>query len=207
MANVKAKAAIPAKKLPVNEKAKAAIPAIPVNEKAKAAIPAKKLPVISADVEDGVLKLTFGTGEVLTVDPLNLSEAIMQQAVLHGLKQKLVDAAAIARDQDTGLSATPAEKIAAVREVYDRITAPDGTWNKVREAGAGTGSGSGLLRRALMQMTGKTGEVIDTFLEGKSKDEKAALRSDPRVAATIAELQRAKMGDIDTESYLKELEG
>ncbi len=165
----------------------------------------KKLPTISAEIAEGVLTITFKTGEQLTIDPLNLSETITHAAVLHGLKQKLVDAAAIARDPDTGLSATVEDKIAAVREVYDRITATGGTWNKVREAGTGGGAGSGLLMRALMQLTGKTREAIEQFLEGKTKEEKAALRANPKVAAIVAELQRAKLGTAN--DVLDELMG
>ena len=94
-----------------------------------------------------------------------------------------------------------------MREVYDRITAigDAATWNKVREAGTGGGAGSGILLRALMQLTGKTKEAIEQFLDGKTKEEKAALRSNPKVAAIIAELQRAKVAEIDTDSLLDEL--
>lgn len=165
-----------------------------------------KRPAISAEVIGEELVIEFGNGESLRVNPNDLTMEINHAATLHGLKQKLVDAAAIARNTDTGMSATLADKIAAVREVFERITHPTAaTWNKVREAGTGNGGGNGLLLRALMQLTGKTKAAIEEFLEEKSKEEKAALRSNPKVAAIIAELQRAKSDDIDTDELLEEL--
>ena len=168
----------------------------------------KKAAIATEVTEDGALVIEFGNGKTLRVELGNLSPEIVRQATLHGLKQKLVDAAAIARNTDTGLSATLNDKYEAVKEVYDRITSIDApSWNKVREAAAGgSGGGNGLLARALMQLTGKDKDAIATFLEEKSKAEKAALRANPKVAAIIAELQRAKSDDIDTDELLGELD-
>ena len=115
-----------------------------------------KSPAIAAEVSDTTLTLTFSNGEVLTVDATSLSPDIQTAACLHGLKQKLVDAAAIARNTDTGASATLEDKFNAVREVFERITAPDGTWNKQARAGGTSTGGSGLLLRALMELTGQS---------------------------------------------------
>lgn len=165
-----------------------------------------KKPVISAEVIEGELVIEFDNDKVITLNPARLTDEIRAAALLHGLKQKLVDAAAIARDTDTGRSATTEDKYQAVLEVYERITAAEGaSWNKVREAGTGGGAGSGVLLRALMQLTGKDKAAIEAFLEEKTKEEKSALRSNPKVAAIIAELQRAKVSDVDTDSLLDEL--
>lgn len=147
---------------------------------------------ISTDIIDGKLVMTFGNGERLTVDPASLSDEIRIAATLHGLKQKLADAAAISRNPDTGRSASLDDKIAAVREVFDRITATDGTWNKVRESGDGPGNG-GLLFRALCNLyAGKrTPEQITAFLASKSEAEKAALRKTAPVAAEIERIRPA----------------
>lgn len=167
-----------------------------------------KRPAINATVVDGVLNIEFGNGKRIVVDPALLSGQIARDAMIHGIKQKLVDAAAIARDTTTGMSATMADKYNAVMEVYNRITSVDApSWNKVREAGAGgTGGGNGILLRALMQLTGKPKDEIEAFLDEKTKEQKVALRSNPKVAAIIAELQRAKAtSGIDTEELLGEL--
>lgn len=159
-----------------------------------------KTSVIESTVIDGVLMLNFSNGKQLTVNAAMLTGEIRSQALLHGLKQKLVDAAAIARNPETGRSATVADKFAAVKEVYDRLLV--GEWNKTREGGQ-TG---GLLLRALMQMMGKDRETVKAWLEGKTDDEKAALRKNPKVAAVIASLKpEPKTDGVDTDALLGEL--
>ena len=161
---------------------------------------------ISTDIIEGKLIMTFGNGESLSVDPATLSDEIRLASMLHGLKQKLGDAAAISRNPDTGRSASLDDKIAAVREVFDRITSPDGTWNKVRESGEGSGNG-GLLFRALCNLyAGKrTPEQITAFLAGKSDAEKAALRKTGPVAAEIERIRPAPKASGNGDDLLAEL--
>ena len=118
--------------------------------------------------------------------------------MLHGLKQKLGDAAAISRNPDTGRSASLDDKIAAVREVFDRITSPDGTWNKIRESGDGSGNG-GLLFRALCNIyAGKRSpEQITVFLADKTEAEKAALRKTAIVADRIRSASTDNKAEIE----------
>ena len=170
----------------------------------------KKQPAIETRMDGASLILTFADGRELNLSPDTLSVEIRRAAILHGLKQKLCDAAAISRDPATGRAATIDTKFDAVKEVFDRITSADGEWNKKREAGAG-GSG-GLLLAALVRMYAgrKTKDDLRTFLDGKTMSEQAALRKNPRVAEIIEEVkaERAKDGDDDTDSdeMLNELE-
>lgn len=147
-------------------------------------------PAIAAEInaDATALVLTFSHGESLTIKPAELSPTIVAQAIMHGLKQKLVDAAAISRNPETGRAASVADKFDAVKEVYDRLLA--GEWNKRREGGAG-GSSGGLLFRALCRMYDgkKTPDDIKTFLEAKTDAEKAALRKNSKVAAIIEEIR------------------
>ena len=69
----------------------------------------------------GELVLTFADKTAATLSTTELSTEILSQALLHGLKQKLVDAAAIARNVDTGASATVADKKEAVMEIHSRL--------------------------------------------------------------------------------------
>lgn len=164
-----------------------------------------RTPVITADVDaQGTLILTFSDGRELSMHPATLAPSIIEAATLHGLKQKLVDAAAIARNPDTGRSATIADKYDAVKEVFDRITQPNGTWNKIR--GDGTGNTSGLLVRAIMQLKNLSREKVEAFLGTKSKEEKAELTKNPKIAAIIVTL-RAVNPAIDTDAMLDDLEG
>ena len=165
-----------------------------------------KIPTISIEVLGATITATFSNGKILSLDASELSADIRHEAMMHGLKQKMGDASAIARNTTTGASASVQDKFDAMAEVVERITSEGGTWTKVREGGAG--GGSSLLQRALMELTGKTREAIAEFLEEKSKEEKAALKNNPRVAAIIARLQAATVNKgIDSDELLGELEG
>lgn len=168
----------------------------------------RNVPAIAAEVNLGAintLTLTFSHGAVLTLDAGEVPRDIQLAAMMHGFKQKLVDAAAITRNPETGRSATIEDKFAAVKEVYDRLIA--GQWNKGR--GDGTGSG-GLLFKALCRVyPTKTPDAIREFLAKKSDAEKTALRGNPKIAEAIAAI-RAEAGttaNIDTDGLLDELAG
>jgi hypothetical protein len=169
--------------------------------------PAARIPAITADIFGDTLTLTFSDGRVLILDATTLTHEIKQAAMLHGLKQKLVDGAAIARNPETGRSATLEDKFNAVKEIYDRITDPAApAWNKGRASGEGDG-GNTLLLRALCKMSGKSPAVMAAALENKTKEEKKALRANPKVAAIIAEIQAERLAQqgIDGEALLDEL--
>lgn len=179
-------------------------------------IPAIDAEILIGDLTDpktglmlpGGLRLTFAHGPVLTIRTEQLAPSIIAQAIIHGLKQKLVDAAAISRNTETGRAASVADKFDAVKEVYDRLLS--GEWNKRREGGAG-GSAGGLLFRALCRMYDgkKSPDDIRAFLEGKTDAEKAALRKNSKVAAIIEEIraESAKGGDVNADDLLADLEG
>ena len=160
---------------------------------------------IETAVAGNVLTLSFANGEALVVDATQLTPEIALAATLHGLKQKLCDAAAISRNPETGRSATIEDKFAAVREVFDRITSADGTWNKTREGGAGGNSGGLLFRALCVIYEGKrTPAQITEFLAKLNDADKAALRKQPRVKTVIDELRPASADDAAT-SLLDEL--
>lgn len=164
--------------------------------------PAKVSAIVTA-IEGSMLRVTFATGEMLTLDADKLSPDIQTQAIMHGLKQKLVDAAAMSRNPDTGKSATIADKFAAVKEVYDRITGEAPTWNAVREGGGNSG---GLLYRALVRFYAdkRTADEVKVWLDARTDDEKSALRKNPKIAAIIAEIQAEKpdVAKVDTDALL-----
>lgn len=165
---------------------------------------------IEATVEEnGTLILTFRHGEVLRVHPESLNPEIQRAAMLHGLKQKLVDAAAISRDTVTGRAATISTKYDAVKEIFDRITGASGwpAWNKPR-AGGGGGQG-GLLARAIARYKSVPVEAAKSYLDRLTDAQKQALRVDPRIATIINDLraESAKPAGIDTDALLDGLGG
>ena len=162
---------------------------------------------MSVDIFGTTVTVTFSNGKDLAIDCSTLTPEIQRMAMLHGIKQKLVDAGAIARNTDTELSASIDDKHAAVAEVHARLTGPNATWNKERgNGGEKVTKSKDLLPVALMQMTGKDRAYVDQFLSAKTKAEREALKKNPRVLAIIAELQAASgTNGVDTDSLLGEL--
>jgi len=157
---------------------------------------------------DGTLTLEFRHGETLTLHPEALNPEIQRAALLHGLKQKLVDAAAISRDITTGRAATIQTKFNAVKEIFDRITGENPSWNKPRAGGAG-GQG-GLLARAIARYKNVEVSAAKAYLDRLTDAQKQALRVDPRIATVINELRMesaAKPAGIDTDALLSGLGG
>jgi hypothetical protein len=150
------------------------------------------------DLDNQCMTIEFATGDTLELTPSMFSEAILNAAMFHGLKQKLGDAAAIGRNPDTGRSATADDKRAAVMEVFERLCS--GEWNKTREGGE---QGTGLLLAALIATyPAKTRETLTTWLEGKTKEQRAELRKNPKIAATILRIkaERAAAGSDNEET-------
>jgi hypothetical protein len=160
----------------------------------------KKIPTIETTITELVLVLTFAHGKTIEIDASTLSKDIQNQAMMHGLKQKLVDAAAISRNPETGREAKIEDKFEAVEEVASRLKL-DGGWNKQRAAGEG--SGGGLLLRALCELyPRKTRDELREFVNSKSATERAALRATDKVAALILTYRAS---NADGDSLLDEL--
>ena len=152
------------------------------------------------------LVIEFAHGKRIELNPFDLIDGIREQAVYHGLKQKLVDAAAVSRNPETGRSASIEDKYQAVRAVYDRLIS--GHWNAVRGEG-GTGTG-GLLLAALCRMYAgrKTEDELREWLATKDKKEQAIARKIPKIAAIIEQI-KAERGAEDYgvgEDLLNELD-
>lgn len=155
------------------------------------------------DAQPVAMRLAFADGHIHIVTEHEL-RAVSVACMWHGAKQKLVDAAAIGRDPDTGRTATIDDKRAAVLAVRDQLLAGD--WFKTREGGP-TG---GLLLRALciVYEGRKTREELVEYLATKTPAEQAALRKVPKIAEAIETIRAAsaKAGGIDGEELLGELD-
>ena len=150
---------------------------------------------ITVERDEDVLVIEFAHGKRLEVRPSELVASVQEQALFHGLKQKLVDAAAISRNPETGRSASIEDKYQAVHAVYDRLIA--GHWNAVRGEG-GTGTG-GLLFAALCRLYAgrKTEEELREWLGTKDKKEQAIARKIPKIAAIIEQIKAERSADDD----------
>lgn len=159
----------------------------------------KRTPAIAAEITGTRLVFTGNNGRELSVSVDQLADDIRTQAMMHGLKQKIGDAAAISRNPETGRSATTDDKFDAMSEVLNRLLS--GQWNKTRESG----DGGGLLFKALCRVKAdKTPAEVRVYLDGRTKEEQAALRKVPAIASAIETIkaENAKDNGIDGEALL-----
>lgn len=136
-------------------------------------------------VPEGLL-LKWSDDTVQRVMVADLPDLIQYTAQVHGLKQKLLDAAAISRDKGTGASANIETKRAALTEVLDRLMA--GRWNKGRAEGSGGSREGGLLARAVAEVTGISVEDAKAKLATYTTEQKKALSLNDRVKLVIDRL-------------------
>lgn len=126
--------------------------------------------------------------EPMVVRADGLAPAVAHEALMHGLRQKLIDAAALERDSTTGRPASAEDKYNAIRVVFDRITDEhDPQWNG-RAEGDGT-SGAGLLVRAVMEACGMDVEQAKGAVDGWDKKTQNAMRADATIAPIIKRLK------------------
>lgn len=148
-------------------------------------------------------------GQDIVIDPLEFSTEIRQSAMLHGFKQKIVDAAALSVNPDTGKSATPTDKLLAMRDVVAQLT--QGDWNR-RATGDGTGN-QGLLVAALIRVTGNDAETVEKTVAGWDAATQAAMRASPAVAPMIATIKAERaakkpgVAQVDAGALLQGLMG
>ena len=167
----------------------------------------------TVSIAHGELVLTFADQTTATLSTHDLSPDILSQALLHGLKQKLVDAAAIARNVDTGASATTADKKEAVMEIHSRLL--EGAWNKGRTAGDGMSGKGSILLLALQRLQPNRDAVeLAEWLKARTDAERAALAKNAKILPHVQAIQAeraeraaaaAKKSGIDSDELLNGL--
>jgi len=140
------------------------------------------------------VRLDFRNGKTIS---FALPEVIVLRAAAHGALQKLGDEAASFKDSLD-------DAFVRVEAMASRIL--EGSWNMERTSDSI--AGQSLLVQALMEYRGKTAQEVKDFLSNKSKDEKLALKLNPKIAPIIARLEEARntkaVEGIDSESLLDE---
>lgn len=130
------------------------------------------------------------------VDLDGIPETLHQRLAMHGLKQKVADAAAIPRD-DKGRPASWSAKLSAMQAVVGALYAGD--WSQRGEGGA---SPAGLLFTAFCRLYPDVSpDAIREKLAAMSKADQAKYRKVPKVAAMIETIkaERADAGDESEE--------
>lgn len=168
---------------------------------------ARKNSVISADVTAERIVFTIADVGDITVSIESLTDEIRERAMLHGLVQKISDAAALGKD------ASPSDKYAAMQAVAGRLL--EGEWKQSR--GEGAGPVAGVIFRAFSQWVHDKAkaakkdapamEAIRAVYDSKTRAEQLALRNVPAIAAIIETLKAAKTPAkaVDTDALLGDL--
>jgi len=157
------------------------------------------------DEQPAYMVLRWGDLETTIVDRVQL-QACLDTFMWHGAKQKFIDGAAIARNPDTGRSATIADKREAVLAIIAR--AEQGEWFARRGEGGGATT---LLLAALVRVyPTKTPEALRAYIAGLDADGKRALERNPRVAPVIeairTERRLAQGSSVDSDAMLDDIE-
>lgn len=138
----------------------------------------------SIDLEAQTVTFDFGDGRVETFQLSNVSDEMKIQLALHGASQKGGDSYASAKGQTEGTDIDPADwsqlqAAGVIKQLYED------DWT-VRVAGTGAVTD---LANALAEAAECTVEDAATRLADSDKDEKAALRKHPAVAAVLARIK------------------
>jgi hypothetical protein len=158
--------------------------------------------------------LTFtvaGAGEII-LNVADIHPAVMRRAAIHGLTQRIADAAALSRNPDNGQPASPADKLAAMARLVDHYNTGTDQWG-LRASGGG-GAEGGLTVRALAAVLGVS--VADADARVTTAAEKRGIKraeylrgvaAQPKVADEIARIRAASGNAELADSLLDELEG
>lgn len=126
-------------------------------------------------------------------------DATVEPALLNGYRQKIGDAAAIARSTTTGLSATAHDKRAAMQKVVDNLN--NGLWNAVRAAAIPKTVNVDALVAAIVAATGRSVEGCREFVEAKDESGRKDLTNSKQFAEgyLLAVMHQRKLRTLTAE--------
>lgn len=140
---------------------------------------AKAKKIETTTTETGVEISCLATDNTISAEVSNYSPEIQRQLCVHGLKQKLIDAAA---------GADPEHVFTAISAVNDALLA--GTWTQRRES---SGPRESMLAQALAEVANVAVEVAVAKLATLSDEEVASIRKMPAIKKTINQIKLKKL--------------
>lgn len=169
---------------------------------------ARKNSVVSVEFANGLITFHVDGMQPLPLALAQLSDDVREKALVHGLIQKVSDAAALPKNED-GTPASPSDKYEAMSAVVYRLNS--GEWNKRGEA-SGDSAPSGLIRRAVIEWAvanGRTEAKAIAFYEAKDRAGQLALRKVPEIAAIMERIKSergaSKAATINADDLLAEI--
>lgn len=138
----------------------------------------------------------------LILDTVKCSAANRERAMFHGFAQRIADKAALSADPKTGKSASPEAKLEAMRGLVEHFNKGTEEWSPAR-SGDRIGSDELMLARALSELNpAASAEDIRGALSKMTKDQRAALRLQPRVKALIEGYMEEQVAGVDVGEIL-----
>lgn len=175
---------------------------------------AKANSTITHSMQDGKIEFRVLNAGSFTFDPDKVSAENRARAMIHGFVQRISDGGALSRNPDTGLPATPADKMARMQRIADHLMSGTTEW-ALRVAAAGQPD-SGLTLMGIMRALGidlETAEARLAKMAAKLGVDRAAcikrLGEAPDVIKAIGEIkaERAAAGTkVNASDLLAEMD-
>ena len=162
---------------------------------------------IGIEINNSVSQITFTLGgETLTFHGERAS-GTERQAALFGWSRKISNEAAMSRDPSTGLPASNADKLSAMRSMIEHLESGTVDWSPARSASTRvSGADIGLLVTALMELQPtKTKDELTAWVKSKEPAARSALMLNAKIKPIIDRLRAALASDIDADALLDEL--
>lgn len=152
----------------------------------------------------------------LVLDTRKLSEQNRLKAMLHGMVQRVSDAAAMARDPKTGASATAQEKFEAMKKLVEHYQSGSGEWSPARVIGERVlrvnPQVEVLIRALRIHSPSKDQETVEKFVKGLTQAQVSALVVSEQLKEAVElareelrEKERASAAGVDAQELLKGL--
>lgn len=161
--------------------------------------------------DDGKMLFDVAGYKVITFDPSKASAECRTEAMFHGFEQRLRDAAAIQRDDETGLPATPADKGARIERLRDHYESGATEWALV----GGGGGNRSLTIEAIARVKGwdyeraeaMVGEFAKKQFSDDTKKALAYFRKGKAVMEAMDAIRKERMPApaLDADKALEEL--
>lgn len=172
--------------------------------------------VIQTTLSEDKSTITFKVRDAgeLVLDLGRVSEAVKARALIHGLVQRVSDKAAIPCDTTTGLPATPAMKIEAMRGLVEHFMSGTEEWSPARAEGTRKPKDGldPIIIAAVCEVTGKDEAAVRAIIEAgaKAKEVKpvqylAALAGAGKVAAVVTRMRAEAAPELDGDELLEGL--
>lgn len=162
-------------------------------------------------LDDGRISVAVLNAGTLAFDPTKASRANREYAEFHGWKQRLADAAAISRDDETGRPASPEDKLNAIRARIEHYESGSDEWSMV----GGGGGGKSLTIEAIALVKDIDYEAAQAIVaryadekyDGDTRKALAYLRQGERVARAMETIraERTPEPKLDADEALDEL--